>query len=58
MFIYAKDCNKNVWKVTGLFSFCTYFEFQNDRHLDSKMPSVFNIFWPISLLLGYLESAK
>ena len=39
MFIYAKDCNENVWKFTGPFSFCTYFGFQNDRHLDSKMPS-------------------
>ena len=28
MFIYAKDCNKNVWKVTGPFPFAPILDFK------------------------------
>ena len=39
-------------------SFGGHLKFQNGSHLDSKMAAIFNIFWPISLLLSYLESSK
>ena len=58
MLMMLRDVKKALGKLLVVIFLVAILNFQNGRHLNFKMASIFNIFWTISQLLSYLESSE